>query len=532
MNKIAFSSFLVDNESLFSQIYGEAKRHSPSVKLFPPSLLSQISIFPDCLAEHESIIIICSGTDITLDGIDFSKKFDMIFEIPFISFIDRISMFQKLWKETTQTSLHYPIALEEYITMCHTISHVSSLIFSILRSPHLSIKHEEDNDAEPAVAILSSLEGVELQRQHLTTNLLSDESVASSLQIKKFEEKTTKRSENEENYSFAANHSCCSLPTLNKPLKKLHRLLAPSISPTLRSELISLNISPAVGALIVGPRGSGKSTLAKEFAALLRIRCFKVSIAELIQSTLGDTEKGIRQIFATARQQSPCIVLLDDINTLAPTKAFEEIEEDDDSSEESSEDGNDEISSQSDESDSKEDEEDEEDEEEGQRDKKCKFGNRRSKSSKKQSFGKGRKREIIDEDSPFLRNIANQLCSELDNMKSTDDNFVIVATAPSFLSVPEILTRSGRLDTIIKIKLPDFEERSSLLHHHINKLMLRSAISERAFQDIVSQTEACSPADISSFIDSVSLLAASQRKMEVDDECVYEALKIFHERIS
>ncbi|MGB3492240.1 MAG: AAA family ATPase [Elainellaceae cyanobacterium] len=74
------------------------------------------------------------------------------------------------------------------------------------------------------------------------------------------------------------------------------------------------------GILLWGPPGTGKTLLAKAIAAQARANFISVSGPELLTKWVGDAEQAVRELFAKARQVSPCVVFIDEIDSLAPAR--------------------------------------------------------------------------------------------------------------------------------------------------------------------------------------------------------------------
>ena len=77
---------------------------------------------------------------------------------------------------------------------------------------------------------------------------------------------------------------------------------------------------PAKGILLTGPPGSGKTLLAKAAANESGVNFISVKGPELLSKWVGESEKGVREVFKKARQAAPCIVFLDEIDALAPRR--------------------------------------------------------------------------------------------------------------------------------------------------------------------------------------------------------------------
>lgn len=80
------------------------------------------------------------------------------------------------------------------------------------------------------------------------------------------------------------------------------------------------NIRTPKGALLHGPPGCGKTLLAKALAKELEVNFISVKGPELMSKYVGESERGVREIFSKARHASPCIVFFDEIDAIAPVR--------------------------------------------------------------------------------------------------------------------------------------------------------------------------------------------------------------------
>lgn len=74
------------------------------------------------------------------------------------------------------------------------------------------------------------------------------------------------------------------------------------------------------GVLLWGPPGTGKTLLAKAVASQARANFISVKGPELMSRWVGAAEQEVRELFTKARQASPCVVFIDEIDTLAPVR--------------------------------------------------------------------------------------------------------------------------------------------------------------------------------------------------------------------
>jgi transitional endoplasmic reticulum ATPase len=81
------------------------------------------------------------------------------------------------------------------------------------------------------------------------------------------------------------------------------------------------NVSPAKGILIHGAPGTGKTLLAQAVATESEANFISIKGPQLISKWVGESEKGIREVFKKARQSSPCVLFLDELDALAPARS-------------------------------------------------------------------------------------------------------------------------------------------------------------------------------------------------------------------
>ena len=77
------------------------------------------------------------------------------------------------------------------------------------------------------------------------------------------------------------------------------------------------------GIFLYGPPGTGKTLLAKAVANESQANFISIKGPELLSKWVGESEKGIREIFRKARQAAPCIIFFDEIDSIAPIRGGE-----------------------------------------------------------------------------------------------------------------------------------------------------------------------------------------------------------------
>src|ERR687898_408664 len=77
---------------------------------------------------------------------------------------------------------------------------------------------------------------------------------------------------------------------------------------------------PPKGILLYGPPGTGNTLIAKAAANESEANFISIKGPELLSKWVGESEKGVREIFRKARQAAPCIIFFDEIDAIAPKR--------------------------------------------------------------------------------------------------------------------------------------------------------------------------------------------------------------------
>jgi len=105
-------------------------------------------------------------------------------------------------------------------------------------------------------------------------------------------------------------------------LEEVKRSLREAVElPIKKPEIFEMaGIRPTKGILLFGPPGTGKTLLAKAAATESEANFIAIRGPELLSKWVGESERGIREVFKKARQAAPCIIFFDEIDAIAPTR--------------------------------------------------------------------------------------------------------------------------------------------------------------------------------------------------------------------
>ncbi|KAL4264713.1 AAA family ATPase [Pleurotus pulmonarius] len=116
----------------------------------------------------------------------------------------------------------------------------------------------------------------------------------------------------------SATEAYASVGGLSKQIAQIHDLLE---IPLTRPDLFRhFGLKPPRGILLHGPPGTGKTHLARAIASSTNSSVLVINGPELSSAYHGETEARLRDVFNEAKEKSPCIVILDEVDALAPRR--------------------------------------------------------------------------------------------------------------------------------------------------------------------------------------------------------------------
>ena len=105
---------------------------------------------------------------------------------------------------------------------------------------------------------------------------------------------------------------------LNNEKKILQDNMVASINEP--SKFKKMGVKPPKGVLLYGPPGCGKTLLARALAAECGANMILVRGPEILSKWVGESEKAIREIFRKAKASAPCVIIFDELDSLAKSK--------------------------------------------------------------------------------------------------------------------------------------------------------------------------------------------------------------------
>lgn len=105
--------------------------------------------------------------------------------------------------------------------------------------------------------------------------------------------------------------------------KQIEELIEAVVLPMKQADkFTNLGVKPPKGALMYGPPGTGKTLLARACAARSGATFLKLAAPQLVQMFIGDGAKLVRDAFALAKERSPTIIFIDELDAIG-TKRFD-----------------------------------------------------------------------------------------------------------------------------------------------------------------------------------------------------------------
>jgi peroxin-1 len=79
-------------------------------------------------------------------------------------------------------------------------------------------------------------------------------------------------------------------------------------------------IKLSTGILLIGPPGCGKTFIAASIQKEFKINFFSIKGPELLNKYIGASEAAVREIFDNAKKSIPCVIFLDEFDSIAPKR--------------------------------------------------------------------------------------------------------------------------------------------------------------------------------------------------------------------
>src|ERR1700678_3560906 len=107
-----------------------------------------------------------------------------------------------------------------------------------------------------------------------------------------------------------------SLGGLDEVKRLLHAVIEHS---HMRDEIYEqVGLAPPRGILLTGPSGTGKTAMARALSGEMQLPLIAIEGPQLYSKWLGESERGLREVFKKARRSAPCILFFDTIDAIAP----------------------------------------------------------------------------------------------------------------------------------------------------------------------------------------------------------------------
>jgi transitional endoplasmic reticulum ATPase len=79
-------------------------------------------------------------------------------------------------------------------------------------------------------------------------------------------------------------------------------------------------LAPPKGLLLYGPPGTGKTMIARAVASEIKAHVITINAPEVMSKYYGETEAALKRVFDEAREKSPCIIFIDEIDAVCPKR--------------------------------------------------------------------------------------------------------------------------------------------------------------------------------------------------------------------
>ena len=224
-------------------------------------------------------------------------------------------------------------------------------------------------------------------------------------------------------------------------------------------KFLKFGLSPSRGVLFYGPPGTGKTLLAKAVANECAANFISIKGPELLSMWFGESESNIRDIFDKARAAAPCVVFLDELDSIAKSRGG-------------------------------------------------------SNGDAGGASDRVVNQLLTGKSFPYSRSYSLlMLSTEMDGMTSKKNVFVIGATnRPEQLD--NALCRPGRLDTLVYVPLPDETSRIGILKAQLRKTPVADDVD---INYIASRTHGFSGADLG-FVTQRAVKLAIKQSISIDIE--------------
>ncbi|KAJ9580555.1 hypothetical protein L9F63_024266 [Diploptera punctata] len=129
--------------------------------------------------------------------------------------------------------------------------------------------------------------------------------------------KTVNSSSEEENSTERPLNRLSTIGGLDNVIEEVRKIIEVALTNT---ELITMRFNLWRGILLYGPTGSGKTMLAEALAAESNVNIVRVNGCEIYSKYLGETDARLRDLFKTAEQKAPSIILMEEVDSLCPKR--------------------------------------------------------------------------------------------------------------------------------------------------------------------------------------------------------------------